>query len=420
MGKIGLIISREFSQRVRKKSFILITLLMPLLMVAFLVVPMLISMYGGDSKVREIVVVDQTSIVAPQMEDTDNLKFKISEVDYTSALVSNPSVFGFLVIDSNIVDDPSTLRFYTRESSTLGIEKDIRSQVSSIITSERIKRTGIEGLDSLISSVQARASMQTFDISEQGSEKASSSGASMGLAYVGGFMIYMFVFMYGMMVLQGVVEEKSSRIIEVIVSSVKPFELMMGKILGIAFVALLQFTLWVIIGVVLMALLPSMDGSSAGGMMGVIGSAGSVLDMWFIMKMIGSFVLFFIGGYLLYAAMFAAVGSAVDNVADTQQLQIPITVPLIVAIFAMMSVMQNPHSDVAFWFSIVPFTSPIIMMCRVAYGVPAWEFVLSVVLLYGSFVGMTYVAAKIYRIGIFMYGKKPSLKEIIKWARYKN
>lgn len=430
MGKIGLIISREFSQRVRKKSFVVTTLLMPLLMVAMIMVPVLIAMFGTDDKEREIIVVDASGVVAPALNSTKSLTFVADSTTYEAALKTHDKSFGFLVVGADVVDNPSNLKLYTREASTVGIEGEIRSQVSDILTSTRIARTGVVGLDSLMNSVRAKAGLETFEITanEDGStnEKASSSGASMGVAYIGGFMIYMFVLLYGMMVLQGVVEEKSSRIIEVIVSSVKPFELMMGKILGIACVALLQFMLWVLIGVGLVMALPAfgvdasaMQGASGGGHMlgGVLATVG---DTWFIVKVLGTFVIFFVGGYLLYASMFAAIGSAVDNVADTQQLQMPVTVPLIIALFAMMSVMQNPHSDAAFWFSIIPLTSPVIMVARIAYGVPVWEYLLSVALLYGSFVGMTYIAAKIYRTGIFMYGKKPTLKELIKWARYKN
>lgn len=430
MGKIGLIISREFSQRVRKKSFVVTTLLMPLLMVAMIMVPVLIAMFGTDDKEREIIVVDASGVVAPALNSTKSLTFVADSTTYEAALKTHDKSFGFLVVGADVVDNPSNLKLYTREASTVGIESEIRGQISDILTSVRVARTGVVGLDSLMNTVRARAVLETFEItaSDDGStgEKASSSGASMGVAYIGGFMIYMFVLLYGMMVLQGVVEEKSSRIIEVIVSSVKPFELMMGKILGIACVALLQFMLWVLIGVGLVMALPAfgvdasaMQGASGGGHM-LGGVLATVSDTWFIVKVLGTFVIFFVGGYLLYASMFAAIGSAVDNVADTQQLQMPVTVPLIIALFAMMSVMQNPHSDAAFWFSIIPLTSPVIMVARIAYGVPVWEYLLSVALLYGSFVGMTYIAAKIYRTGIFMYGKKPTLKELIKWARYKN
>lgn len=437
MGKIGLIIEREFMQRVRKKSFLITTIIMPLAMVALMVVPALMARYGGDSKVREIVVLDGSGIVAPSIQNDKNLIFISDSIPYDAATAKYPNSYGFLEVGADIVENPSALKLYTRQASTMGIESVIRSQVSDIIRNERIAKVGIAGLDSLMQTLDARASIQTFEIGEkpsdqgeQGELKASSSAASMGVAYVTSFLTYFFILIYGMMVLQGVVEEKSSRIIEVIVSSVKPFELMMGKILGIALVALLQFVIWIIVGVGLMFVVAAMGGVDAaqsmaagasGGAQGMLsGVMSTIMDPWFLIKMIGGFLIFFIGGYLLYASMFAAVGSAVDNVGDTQQLQIPITIPLIIAIVAMVSVMQNPYSSSAFWFSIIPFTSPIIMMARLAYGIPVWEFILSVVLLYGTFVAMTAFAAKIYRTGIFMYGKKPTLRELIKWARYKN
>ncbi|MEG2495543.1 MAG: ABC transporter permease [Mucinivorans sp.] len=441
MGKIGLIVEREFMQRVRKRSFLIVTFLTPLAMVAMMIIPMLIAKYGSDSQQRQIVVIDPTAVVSAGLKNVDNIIFTVdstTNITHQEALGAHSSAFGVLEVGSDIVENPAALKLYTRQSSTLGIEKEIKNQVSDIVTSRRIADSGVAGLDSLIQCVKARASIQTFEVDEQASadgQKSSvaekSSTVSMGVAYGASLLIYMFVLIYGMMVLQGVVEEKSSRIIEVIVSSVRPFELMMGKILGIASVALLQFFLWIIVGVGLLFLLPSLDpdmaASMAGGMggapaAGAVGSSslGMLFDPWFLTKVIGGFIIFFVGGYLLYAAMFAAVGSAVDNVGDTQQLQLPITMPLIISIFIMVSVMQDPYSSAAFWFSIIPFTSPIIMMARIPYGVPLWEFALSVVVLYGSFVAMTYLAAKIYRTGIFMYGKKPSLMEIIRWARYKN
>lgn len=436
MSKIGLIIEREFTQRVRKRSFLLVTFLTPLAMVALVVAPVLIAKYAGDEQRREIVVNDGSGVVAASIENTDNLTFIVDSVAHDAAIDKYPAAYGFLEIGGDIVENPASLKLYTRQASTMGVEQAIKRQISQIIKAERIARTGIVGLDSLMHTLDAHASLQTFQIGEAGtidSAAEKSSAMATGVAYAASLLIYMFVLIYGMMVLQGVVEEKSSRIIEVMVSSVRPFELMMGKILGIALVALLQFLLWVAVGVGVLMLLPAIDPSivasaAAGGagdaMAGAVNGGGGALSMlfdgWFMLKMVGGFLIFFIGGYLLYASMFAAIGSAVDSVGDTQQLQVPVTIPLIISIVVMVNVMTNPYSSAAFWFSIIPLTSPIIMVARLAYGVPLWEFLLSVGLLYGSFVGMTWVAAKIYRTGIFMYGKKPSLAEIIRWARYKS
>ena len=251
------------------------------------------------------------------------------------------------------------------------------------------------------------------------------------------YAIYMFIFLYGNMVMQGVIEEKSSKVMEVMVSSVRPFELMMGKILGIASVAVTQFVIWVVFLVVVggaamsifgvdemlaatsaassldpAAVVPAMDSDLAAIL-------STLTDPAYLLRILGGFLIYFVGGYLLYAAMFAAVGSAVDNMKDVSNLQLPITIPLILGLFMMMSAMQEPNGSLAFWFSIIPFTSPIVMMARLPYGVPLWEFGLSAGLLVVTFVAIVFLAGKIYRVGVFMYGKKPTLGELIKWARYK-
>ncbi len=430
MSKIGLIIGREFNIRVRKKTFIITTLLMPLLMVAMVVVPSLIARFGGEStNVKSIVVVDSSGVIADKLASSDAIEYQIVDGEYPEVTTSYPNVFGYLVIGRDIIDNPTNVQLYTTQSSTLSTEGEIEGLLSAIITQSRIDSSGVEGLAELMGQVSARAKVNTFSIETDDSgevvHKASSSGAAMGVAYLGGFMIYMFILIYGMMVLQGVVEEKSNRVLEVIVSSVKPYQLMMGKILGVASVAILQFIIWIVLGGAGIYLASDMLAGGADmavGVMptGILGLFSTLTDPWFIIRIVGGFIIFFAGGYLLYASFFAAIGSAVDNVADTQQLQIPVTIPLILGLFVMMSAMQNPDSSLAFWFSMIPLTSPIIMMARLAYGVPLWEFALSVTLLYGSFVGMVFVAAKIYRVGIFMYGKKPTISEIIRWMRYKN
>ena len=264
---------------------------------------------------------------------------------------------------------------------------------------------------------------------------------NIALAYIFGFLIYMFVFLYGNMVMQGVIEEKSNKVMEVMVSSVKPFELMMGKILGIASVAVTQFVIWVVfilvVGGAAMSLFgvgDMMAAASASAAMDPAAMMGTqmpslddetlsilrtVTDPAYLLRILGGFLVYFVGGYLLYAAMFAAVGSAVDNEKDTNNLQLPITIPLILAIFVMMSAMQDPHGPLAFWFSMIPFTSPVVMMVRLPYGVPGWELALSIGLLFVTFIAMVYLAGKIYRVGVFMYGKKPTFAELAKWLRYK-
>lgn len=424
--KITLIIQREFNQRVRKRSFIITTILMPILMVGIMAVPVLIALYGSSSSTtRKIVVVDSSGIVAPTLRNEQGLTFTSSVMPYDSARTAPQysDAYGFLVVGPQIVENPSELTLYTRESSTLAIESNIREQVRQVIYQKRVEQADVPGLDSILQRLQVRATLATYRLDAQagGEEtaKESSSAASMGVSYAMGFIIYMFILIYGAAIMQGVIEEKSNRIVEVIVSSVKPFQLMMGKIIGMALVALTQFAIWVVlIGGAMLAIQQFAMGSAdamPSEMTGIVKS----LDGMFLLKMAGAFLIFFTGGYLLYASMFAAVGSAVENVQDTQQLQLPITVPLILAIVVMMNVMRDPTSTAAFWFSIIPFTSPIIMIARIPYGVPAWELILSVGLLYATFLLIVSLAAKIYRTGIFMYGKKPTLGEMIRWIRYK-
>ncbi len=436
MNKIGLVISREFNVRVRKKSFIVMTILMPLLMVLLVTVPTLVAMYSSRSnETKTIVVVDNSNQIYDQLHNTREIVFQKSESKYPSVVTENPDAYGYLIIGSKVVENPNTVQLYSRKNTTIGLQNQINSQISRIITAHRIAQTNIEGLEQTIQRVSAHSKLSTYAVElnrdNNVEQRASSSYVAIGAGYISGFVIYMFILMYGMMVLQGVVEEKSNRIVEVIVSSVRPFELMMGKILGIAMVAILQFLVWAVIaGVLLLVVMPVIAGvgGSAGAVSANVGDIGalpqsidsivSVLsNPMYLLQLFGGFIVFFVGGYLLYAAMFAAVGSAVESVTDTQQMQVPVTIPLIIALVLMMNAMQDPYSSVAFWGSMIPFTSPIIMMVRVAYGVSWWEFLLSVSLLYGTFVGVTYLAAKIYRTGIFMYGKKPSFVEILRWLR---
>ncbi len=417
MGKINLIIGREFNTRVRKKSFIVITILMPLAILALMVVPALIQMYGGGVQQRTVVVVDSSGVMSGELVSGEAIEFENSTMSYPEVVGEYPDAFGFLLIGEDILTDPNSVKLYTAENSTLSLEGEIEGQLSSIITNYRIKNSGVEALDSIMQSVVARSHLSTYKIVkgiEGGlSGQASSSGVNMGVAYGAGFMIYMFILLYGMMVLSSVVEEKSSRVMEIMVSSVRPFELMMGKILGVASVAMLQFMIWVVLLVVGVMVF----GAVIGGMPTEFSVVGDVLgDGYYLFKVLGGFVLYFVGGYLLYASMFAAAGSAAESTADTQQLQMPMTLPLIIALFIMLSVMQEPNSSLAFWASIIPFTSPVVMMARISYGVPLWEFLLSITLLYGTFIAMTHFAAKIYRVGIFMYGKRPTLRELIRWT----
>lgn len=441
MGKISIIAGREFNERVRKKSFIITTILMPIAFVAIMFIPALMMNIQSDEK-HEIVVVDQSGTIAPKMQDSATINYTPSDSTLEELTAEKQDIFGILIIGSDVATNPSNVQLLTYESSTINIESEITDQIRSIIEAEKLKAYNIEDIDSILEAIKTPVSLKVKQLGESGETKESSSILNIALAYIFGFLIYMFVFLYGNMVMQGVIEEKSNKVMEVMVSSVKPFQLMMGKILGIASVAVTQFVIWVVfilvVGGVAMSLfgvgdmmaaatasaamdpaammgaaeMPAMDGE----MLAVL---STITDPAYLFRILGGFLVYFIGGYLLYAAMFAAVGSAVDNEKDTNNLQLPITIPLILAIFVMMSAMQDPHGPLAFWFSLIPFTSPVVMMVRLPYGVPGWELWLSIGLLIGTFVAMVYLAGKIYRVGVFMYGKKPTLGELVKWIRYK-
>lgn len=438
MGKTAIIIRREFNERVRKKSFIITTILTPILLVGIMVVPALMMNLGSD-KPKDVIVVDESGLVSPKLTDEGTLRFRPSDRTLEEIRSEKPEVFGILVVGADVLANPRNVVLYTYESSTVTLEEAIKGQIEQILQNEKLKAYNIEDLDRIMAEVNTPVTLQTRQISDSGEDRDSSSVLSMIGAYLFGFLIYFFVFIYGNMVMQGVIEEKSSKVLEVMVSSVRPYQLMMGKILGIAAVAVTQFVIWVLfIGVVGTVLLNLFAGdmveaatamqSGAAGALPVDASMldpdsaaiiNIITDPWYLLKMMGAFIVYFIGGYLLYAAMFAAVGSAVDNEKDTQNLQMPITLPLVLAFFVMISTMQDPHSSLAFWFSMIPLTSPIVMMARIPYGVPGWEIAVSVAVLYLSFAGIVWLAAKIYRVGIFMYGKKPTFAELYKWTRYK-
>ncbi|MBQ3070397.1 MAG: ABC transporter permease [Tidjanibacter sp.] len=441
MGKIKIIAEREFNERVRKKSFIITTILMPIAFVAIMFVPALMMNISSDEK-KEIIVVDQSGMVGERLQDDGQMMFSLSDKGFDTLKEENNEVFGILVIGEDVATNPSNLQLFTYESSTINIESAITEQVRNIIEAEKLKQYNIDDLDRILGEIKTPVSLQVKQLNESGEAKDSSAILNIALAYVFGFLIYMFVFLYGNMVMQGVIEEKSSKVMEVMVSSVKPFQLMMGKILGIAAVAITQFMIWVVfilvVGAGAMSLLggdellaaaqasAAMDpamASMSGTEMSLDKDAAALIntitDPGYLVRILGGFLLYFVGGYLLYAAMFAAVGSAVDNEKDTNNLQLPITIPLILALFVMMSAMQEPNGPLAVWFSMIPFTSPIVMMVRLPYGVPD-GFWISVLLLYGTFLAMVWLAGKIYRVGVFMYGKKPTLGELLKWARYKS
>ena len=443
MKKIFLIIEREFLTRVKKKSFIITTILVPLLMAGVMVGMFLIQTIKDDEK-KKIVVIDQSGLATAAFENTENITFDFRpdiSLDSLKANFKEEKLYAIVSIseltgqkNQPIVD------IYSFKQINLDVQRQVGRSMEQAVEEYKLNSYDIQGLDTIMASIKTNLNVKLFVWDDAGKEKVSNAGLNMGISYVLTFIIYFFIFLFGNMVMTGVIEEKSSRIIEVIVSSVKPFQLMMGKIIGIASVGLLQFLIWIILtfglvlGVQSFFLKPSPEAITQTMGQGVVPEEmmqqvlqdpavndiiASIASINFV-PIILSFFFFFLFGYLLYASMFAAVGSAVEKEADTQQLVLPITIPLMIGLFLMLHTFQYPNSSLSFWSSMVPFTSPMVMMARVPFGVPLWEIALSLSLLFITFVGMAWFAGKIYRTGILMYGKKPSLKEMWKWLKYKN
>lgn len=440
MKNIGLIIAREFKERVYKKSFIITTLLMPLLMVLLSVAPTLIMIYAkGDTK--QISVIDQSGLVAPQLSSNEEVTFSISEsADLQTELKRSldEDGFGVLFIGNDIVSNPSNVQLYTNASSSMMIEENIASQIKDIIEAERLKEYNIENLNEILDKVRVNVSLSTFRNSDEEESEASSSAVAGFVGIVLGFVLYFFLVIYGSIVMSSIIEEKSSRILEVLVSTVRPFDMMMGKILGVALVAATQILIWGVLivamsAVVMPMLLPddimgSIEAIRAGADITALAADGvdtemvtamaSLTNTGYIAQMVALLILFMVGGFLLYAAMYAAVGASVDTAQDAQQLTTPITIPIILAFITTTMVMNDPNSPFVFWLSMIPFTSPIVMMARIPSGIPTWEIALSAILLYVTFVVMVWLAGKIYRVGIFMHGKKPTFKDLWLWMKY--
>ena len=440
MNKIGLVLTREYTTRVRKKSFIIMTILMPALMAAMFILPAYF-MSQDDTKVRNIAVYDGSTILLGQLESSNYTKYKFiqkEEYDNLKDHLKTSEYYALLVIQPNILNS-NTVQLISASNIPFDLKNQVHDKIKAVIEKEKmaevIKQTAIPDLEARIKATKTSISVNTIKLGESGEAKKSSTEIGMILGYIFGFVIYMFILLYGQMVMQGVMEEKQSRIVEVIISSVKPFDLMMGKIIGIAMVGLTQLVIWIVLGfAIISGARGLMPGASSGSTQQIMaqaqaGSPAQMDKMQDVLSSLGSvnfpliigcFIFFFIGGYLLYSSLFAAVGSAVDATEDAQQFMMPIMMPIILAILVMMSAIKNPEGATAFWFSIIPFTSPVVMMARIPFGVPAWQLILSMFLLIVTFVGMVWAAGKIYRTGILMYGKKASWKELGKWLTYRS
>ena len=411
------------------------TLVGPLLMASLFVAPILISQMNDEF--REVLVLDETGLFVNELPEKEDLSFEyLPEMDLEEAkkMLIGGGQFGLLYIpcgancDLNYIE--KSVEFFARETTPLGLKVYLKSQLDKDIERLKLEAAGVDM--EKIERSKTSVNITTFSL-ESGTEEEKHTEVATAVGFISAFLIYMFIFLYGAQVMRGVIEEKAGRIIEVIISSVKPFQLMMGKILGIAAVGLTQFLLWVFLTFAIISVAQGVilgdvyDSEKVTEQMAQSGMTESDLEALQVFEMIesinfpliiGSFLFYFLFGYLLYGALFAAVGAAVDHEADTQQFMLPITVPLILAILVGQSIIQNPDSPIAFWFSIIPFTSPVVMMERIATGVDTWELLLSMVLMVLGFIGTVWVAGRIYRTGILMYGKKVSWAEMWKWVRY--
>ena len=420
MHKIWLIIKREYLVRVRKKAFIVMTIFGPLLIAALMLVPTYLA--EESQEVRTIAIEEDGFEFTNQLKDTELLHF--SKIPSEESLLlkkgfSESNYYALLEVEN----DNFTL--YSNQQISLSVSKGIETQLEKIIEHQKLKAAGIDL--AILESAESTVNITTKIISEDGNTTNSQAEASMGIGFICGILIYMFIFMYGTMVMRGVIEEKTNRIVEVIISSVKPFQLMMGKILGVALVGLTQFLLWILLtfAIATIAELLFMDASTMTNELNaaqqsiLLSEIGDLTGGINLLQIFLSFLFYFLAGYLMYSSLFAAVGSAVDAEADTQQFVLPITIPLILAFILIQPIMENPDGTLAFWMSMIPFTSPVIMMVRLPFGVANWELALSMLILISSFILTTWFAGKIYRTGILMYGKKASYKELWKWLSYK-
>jgi ABC-2 type transport system permease protein len=450
MNKISVIIKREYVTRVRKKSFIIMTFLAPVLMAAIFTVPTLIMMnQSGDFK-KIAVVQDNSDLFSNVVKNTKDAEFvylKNTKVDDIKKTYEQAGYYGILYISPELVNTPNAVYLLSKKQPPIGLLTHIESDLKKEIEKQKLLAYKIENLDDIMKNVETSVSVQTKKLDESGAEQGTSTGIAMALAYLFGFLMYMLVLIFGSQVMRGVIEEKTSRVVEVIISSVKPLQLMMGKIIGIALVGLTQFLIWIILTAGILTVLKTtilpksnvqeMAQTMPQNMMGgaqqtditaktmEMSPQASEFNKLFDSAMnqpwgliIVCFVFYFVTGYLLYASVFAAIGSAVDNETETQQFMLPVTIPIILGLMVAMGTMQNPESPLAFWCSMIPLTSPIVMMARIPFGVPIWQILVSMVIMVLTFGAFVWMAAKVYRTGILMYGKKTSWKEMWKWLRY--
>lgn len=448
MNKTLIIIGREFSTRVRKKSFLILTIFVPILFAVFYAFLMWMLL-KDDTQQRKIAVVNLSPIETP-FQQVNNNTFEYADSIITAKgapdfLKQHKDYYAVIWIPENVMTN-ADIPMYSFSQVPMELKNEIASQLQKRL--EEIKRNKViaesqmPDLEAKLAATHSPVLVRTLKISDTGEAKESSSEIASVIGLVAGMVIYFFVFMYASQVMKGVIEEKTNRIIEVLVSSVKPFQFLLGKIIGVAAVGLVQFLIWLVFGFILIVVmqaffLPGLDlealrnaSDLTGGFspmqstelsaaqMEIIRKVALTIDPVFILKFLGAFLFYFIGGYLLYASLFAAVGAAVDNETDSQQFMTPLSIILVVGLYIGFTAMKSPESSLVLWSSIIPFTSPIVMLVRIPFGVPAWEIAVSMAVLVGSFIFFTWLSGKIYRIGILMYGKKVTWKELYKWLKY--
>ena len=457
---IKTVIGREYMTRVKKKSFLVTTFLVPILFAAMMVAVVYIM---GSTKERklDVAVVDQSGIVMPYLTGSDRVTYSDYSSDVPDSIKQNLKGYGkdVLVVVSPLDTVAKTVSVQAYSKDPLGVEftSALSSKVDDAVEDYRIKSYGIENLAKIMEDVKSDVRVTEYTLDDSGKETISESGIYMIVSMLLGIIIWMFIMMFGGQVMTSVIEEKSSRVVEVLISSVKAVDLMFGKIIGVALVALTQFLLWIVLTVVLISgaslfmgkdMLKGLQGNpemmaqtvgvsadqmeTFGGLVAQADTAavqaeapGELQTVMTTLanipwaKLIISFLIFFILGYLLYASLYAAIGSAVESAEDTQQLQLPITIPLMIAYLIILGAFQNPDSGAVIWGSMIPFTSPIVMLARIPYGVPMWQLILSIVLLFLTFLGCAWVSAKIYKVGVLMFGKKSTFKDLWKWLKQK-
>jgi len=444
----GIIISREYLNKVKKKSFLITTFLVPILFAAMCVLPSLIMM-GTKESSKSIAVLDRSGLVAPTLESNETAEYTIlTEGDPEQIKTSLKSLgYDALLLVSELDTEARSVSADIYSTKPLGIDlsENINSRIDDAVEAWRIEQSGVDNLKDLMQDVKAHVKLKSYTVDEEGKEKISESGVYMFVSMILGMIIYMFITLFGSMVMSSVIEEKSSRVIEVLVSSVKATELMFGKIIGVALVALTQFLLWILLtGVIVGAvgliagpgLFGETDPTELASTMGVpsdqmeaavaatsdsdgLSTVLSTVSNLPIATIVVCFIIFFLFGYLLYASLFAAIGSAVENEGDSNQLQIPLTIPLLLGFFIAIYAFKAPDSSLVFWGSMIPFTSPIVMLARLPFGVAFWEIALSIVLLIATAAICAWASAKIYKVGILMFGKKSTWKDLWNWFKQK-